>query len=1505
MSKLKRNILTVIALIIAFFVLIPNTSKAIEYDSFADILRAGSDAVGNTIKANQNAMNNISRLFCIDHGTAMETATYQIKKYVTITGNTAKVYGGKTSTSTTNGKMAYILSKFQGYSGTFPNYSGSQLCVYQIVNSWLSTVGLSSWANGNNNGMLNPNMPNYKEGIKIMEAAEDYAASIGKADTSDIKIDDAYNYSPSNKPNVTISGSTVLVGPFRFSYTGTLSALKVQDQNSNTISSAAFVKIENGKQITTGVSGIKSNTNFYIRFNASAGVTAIKLRPTITISSGKIYEAEVWLLNSGSTQNLMYYDVSSKPDTGSKSFAFTFNITTGLGIEKVDETDSNIKLQGVKFKLKNTATGKYVKRTPENPTDSNYTITYVNSSQATQFTTDKNGRIYIGRLAPGPYQFEEISNPNYGYEENGGKIVSQTIYPTTVFNSSTGYIKVTNKRYTGDLIIKKVDAYNNQTVLPGVQFIAYAHTKKQYIATLSGKNITYTSDSSKAMKFTTDQNGILEINDIPIDTYTLIEVSNPNNMYEAGAEYEVPVDDKEHILENTPVYIHLSGYVWEDIQSTKMSLRNDLYRDNDSDDKDVRVQGVKVYLKDGSGNTIRETTTNGNGEYRFERVKIADLPNYHIEFEYNGLIYENVGVNLNKDNGSKASEGSNRDSFNNKFARVDPKTESSVQAKDSSGNNTYEVKYSLNRSEATASVIENISDYPIIASTSNAGFSLQPDEEDLKRLEVMNINLGIYRRPQVDLALTHDLDNVKVSIKGRSHVYKYESRFSGGQPEEDAWNVGVNFINKYGDQIYLRPIYRADAEYNDPTNPDNNLKVYLTYKIALRNESSVDARVNSITDYYDSRYTLSAVGSTVDGNGQISDGGKYSTQGGSSVGKYSSVDITLNETLSPQQIKYVYVQFELSRQNVLNLLNKADSDENLENLAEITSYTSYKDSKYYASVDIDSVIDNVEVGNKAEYEDDTKSAPSVGLTIANARQAGGVVFEDEIIDSLLASDNIREGDGKYDSSREKLISGVTVQLMVVDDTGNVTDEVAQVFDELSGTWKDAKCETETTDGTYSITGFLPGKYVLRYTWGEGISVDGTEYVDVLENYKATVIDQSRYNQEMSNPYYYQTAKGQHLSHAIDDYSVRQQVDTQLNSHNGGTNNGYNHKTEVTIDKITSETPIMQFNIEFNDSDLDSLTYQDVTGDVRFELDGIDFGIIRRAVQSISYEKRVGHISIKYPDGRTIIDADINADGTLSGQTNYLTYMKPTATAGGFVKAELDAEIMQNAHVEIRYDFTVTNTGEADYASEGFYNFGNGYYTSMGSAGETQKANDLITISPSKIVDYLDKDVTFKVNDETNTRYGWQQATIDDLRSAEIVLGSVTDSEEVINSAIYVTEYLKDSKIRPKTTSATTAGTGTVEMVVEKQLSSGQDANFSNDTEVVLCDKPGGSKITTIPGNYDPSDSTTYETDDSTAEEVIITPSTGANRNYIIIGSIGLLALVILGVGIYFIKKKAS
>ena len=63
-----------------------------------------------------------------------------------------------------------------------------------------------------------------------------------------------------------------------------------------------------------------------------------------------------------------------------------------------------------------------------------------------------------------------------------------------------------------------------------------------------------------------------------------------------------------------------------------------------------------------------------------------------------------------------------------------------------------------------------------------------------EREELKNINLGLYEREQTDLALTQDLEQVKVSIKGDTHIYKYASRFNGGVPTADDWNVGVKFL---------------------------------------------------------------------------------------------------------------------------------------------------------------------------------------------------------------------------------------------------------------------------------------------------------------------------------------------------------------------------------------------------------------------------------------------------------------------------------------------------------------------------------------------------------------------------------------------------------------------------------------------------------------------------------------------------------------------------------------
>ena len=93
------------------------------------------------------------------------------------------------------------------------------------------------------------------------------------------------------------------------------------------------------------------------------------------------------------------------------------------------------------------------------------------------------------------------------------------------------------------------------------------------------------------------------------------------------------------------------------------------------------------------------------------------------------------------------------------------------------------------------------------------------------------------------------------------------------------------------------------------------------------------------------------------------------------------------------------------------------------------------------------------------------------------------------------------------------------------------------------------------------------------------------------------------------------------------------------------------------------------------------------------------------------------------------------------------------------------------------------------------------------------------------------------------------------------------------------------------------------MNVSKILTTAGDISLNNETEIIKLEKPnGGGDVPSTPGNFVPGKDP-KEPDESTSETVIITPNTGSNRNFIIPISIGLVALVILGTGIIFIKKK--
>ncbi len=1233
-----------------------------------------------------------------------------------------------------------------------------------------------------------------------------------------------------------------------------------------------------------------------------------------------------------------------------------------LNIKKIDK-DTREELANVGFKFQSLDTGKYVYQ------NSNGEISYVdNIDSATEFITDINGNIHIQGLLIGTYRAYETKKANKFYADI-----------QAVDISTEEELKVIENEYqVGNLKIEKVDEDNQNIKLENVEFTIRATSGKEqgkYVYINNGE----AAYSTQRVTVKTNAQGLIEIKNLWIGTYEVTEVNNPNYGYVTDSTPEIAVIEKrkdtEYLKTNKLQYIKLSGYVFEDIQAEKQSRRNGLYRDDEFDVNDILVQGVKVRLKEGN-TVLQETTTDSNGAYTFDNVLIDKLSSYYVEFEYDGLIYANTTPYLDKDNGGKASEGTLRNTFNNRFATVENGGANNLAAvKDAQGNTVYNVEYTLNPNEASAT-IGNTSQCTITANTSNAGYTIEYTRGSGEK-EIRNINLGIYKRTQADLAMMQDLDQVKIEIAGYGHIYKYANRFEhlegdGMDYTQDSWNVGVRYKNPYNQLIYTRPIYNSDANYEDE-NEENELKVALTYKIAIRNEETITGKVNQVVDYFDKRYEIAGIGTSInEETGAIADPLNYVEDTSYSSSTYKKVIINTDilvqastsnsdETAKRETAKYIYIQFNLSRENVLNLLNEAKINNNdtsrlpnLENIAEITSYTSYSDAQgttLYAALDKDSVPQNTTPGTTQTYEDDTDTAPTIAITIANARQVSGTIFEDNADETSLSEKNIRQGNGTLDEG-ENAIGGVKVELVEVDDQGNVTDTVAKVFDEQAnngnGAWTDAECTAETTqDGNYTITGYIPGRYAIKYTWGDGTYkiVDGTQeqYTDMVENYKATNLSQATYESEASNNKFYRDANESEIrtSHALDDYETRKQIDEQLNEHyqvdengeivtdeNGNpiVEEGYNHNTQVTINEMTSTTPELEFQVEYDDNDLTTITYSRITDRVAFKVDHIDFGIIRRPVQSVNFVKTLSKIRITLANGQVLIDATIDDEGNLQGETGgYLSYVKPIKENGitvqnGYLRAELDTELIQGSTVEMEYKLRTENTSNADYTSEGFYNFSEDYYNNL-SNGEELKNQDIITITPSRIIDYLDPKSVYKQGDATNEEYRWRQATLQDLKDMHLVASNVIKAledgkyqyeqngqiyeEELDMPQIFTTDYLDTTTLKPvriENGQKRQAEGGDVYMVVEKVLNTAEDANFTNQAELSLIDKPGGSKIPPTPGNYIPNKNP-QEEDEDTSEEVMITPNTGADRNYVLPITIGIVAVVIVGVGIILIKRK--
>ena len=1305
-----------------------------------------------------------------------------------------------------------------------------------------------------------------------------------------------------------LDDNNYLLGPFVIKCNNSNGyTFEIKDGKGNDITGFSTCN-SSGNSIT-----VKGNATFYIKIPASKcknGISKVKATNTASVTATQSVKLKVYGIykpDKGSEYQrvavtIYKNDTTTTTTTDSQSVEWK-DINGGLEIFKKDADNTNIKLPGVQIRVQNAVTG--------------YNKT---------FTTDSNGKIHIDNLSVGTYTITEVSNNNYGYSEvesgkvtvYSGKISAFDLLNKKQTGNLTIYKKDENTKIGLPGVSFKIKDSSGKYII-GVN--SGGNTISRVTGTVHLSNMQTTSDSSKATEFITDSNGCIQIYNLLTDTYTVSEISVGSNFgYEVDNNYiswqtsgaitkgnnaKITVtrqtssntgtsssggDKVSSILNmmNRKKYIKISGYAWEDKVKDKKSDKDYLWK---SGTEDKRLQYVTVRLKKSDGELIASTTTNANGEYKFgyydispntTKVKIDDLKGAYVEFEYNGMSYKTISINEKATNGNKATDTALRNAFNDKYATI-----SKGIASNTKGNKTYDIRYKTSNHTSTVNY-GNSSKYGYSGQTYpisgvDAQYIIQaittkkpnnvlcttytPDSlRESGTNEITNINLGLEERDMPDLAIVEDMEKVEISLNDYTHTYQYAQRYedpknyAGG----DGFNLTVKFANKYLTNSYSREVYSSDIVYNKQPGNAGKLKVFVTYRLKLRNESTnLYSNIKTLSNYYDARYENIVV---KDANGktiQSSIDNSYNSNG------FKKLNIQLNMQIEYQDTKEITITYQLNNDAINSILK---NEITLDSVTEITSYSTYSDKGYktvYAGIDVDSAPDNATPMNTDTYEDDTDRAPALTIKPKEERVIQGTVWEDSAIETLLNKTGYqkeRKGNGIYETN-ENIVNNVKVELMSVNASGNL--ELAKLY-KKNNTVVDATTTT-SGKGAYSFVGVEPGNYVLRYTYGDNSVIcdsSGKTIKNVnIDNYKSTIYRGG--NKDAVNAmtdYWYRgetsnIAGVQRLSDAkdneefVNDRITEDEID-------------YESATESRdLTEISADTRMFDIKLDY-DVNLDNISK--FGADLKFVFDNIDFGIIERPRQSLLVDKQIANIKLSLTNGNTIIDGDPRSQN-LSG----------VKVLDDDVYIEVDNEIIQGATLKITYEITVDNRNcEIDYNNEDYYIYG-----IVPSGHANWKIATVVDM-----YDYLPEEVVLESNEGNN----WERIQISNDMKGKLLSEQVYEKVKGLQNIIHLKNPIFES-MTPGSEAVDTS------MVVSKQLSStADDLTYENDVEIIKL--KGRKTIDSVPGNYDPTTNSPDEADDDSVI-LTITGPTGENRQYIIYGIIGITLLVIIGVGIIIIKRK--
>ena len=620
---------------------------------------------------------------------------------------------------------------------------------------------------------------------------------------------------------------------------------------------------------------------------------------------------------------------------------------------------------------------------------------------------------------------EQANSPGPGWQQGGHP--SSTV---TSYENKEAYVDIPNLVLQG---VIRMDTENEYDTL--IQDVAQELISIPYVKTNSFYN--YTLPEFQVKPGEPGEPGP----DSSLETYASKATA------EAEAEIEIRID--------------LGGKVWVDGKSGKESN----YNGQANDSSDTPMSNVRVILHqrkpNGDESVKAETHTDGNGDYKFTGLNA--LYTYYVEFVYNGQYYQPTTYKkdgVSWDNSSKGVDPlTDRQNFNAKFTEVgsypsnyaggpvytredleeaglidefgNPTGNSNQYVNDCmissytgyNQNGTFHKDYyPVYTKFLVDEAFNGANKASIVTDTSGKSISTYdlPYMGDYNNLKV---NQGYVLREIADLALQKDVLHTTLEMNDKlPQVYKYNKN-----NDSEAFDIEIRMEDYYYGTHYTRELYKEDYYKALDTNPDTQLdvddllKVYVTYKIRVRNQSEVIGMTPmEIVDYYDDEYTLIGSDNTVeseqkykpyigDRNGEpiegatavtTNDTSKYGTSTQKTIDGYLTTYIRTDSEveLQPGEDVFIYITLRVNSVNNLLILDDAEEDRGKANIAEINGYKTYyteqsiapnagsskttqeyQDGDIAGLVDTDSIPGNIKtdtIDKNTDFEDIPESVTS-------------------------------------------------------------------------------------------------------------------------------------------------------------------------------------------------------------------------------------------------------------------------------------------------------------------------------------------------------------------------------------------------------------------------------------------------------------------------------------------------------------------------------------------------